>query len=88
MDKAIVDEKLKKHPQILKMKASKMNEMINILRHNGITNDHILNHLRIFNCKIETVYNRINTLKKVNLPLKIFVLSYSQKMFDNYLIQK
>jgi ABC-type spermidine/putrescine transport system permease subunit I len=85
MDEAIVNEKLKKQPQILKMKASKMNEMINILRHNGITNDHILNHLRIFKCKIETVHNRIIILKQVNLPLKIFVLSYSQKMFDKYL---
>jgi len=87
-DEAKFEEKLKTNPTILTINILKMNEIINILHQNGITNDDLLNNLRIFTRKVETIRKRIEILKEANIPLKIYIFMHTQKMFDNYMKQK
>lgn len=75
---------LKRWPTILRVNVTKIDELINVLRQNGIANEDIVNHGRIFYSKVNTIRERIDTLKKAGLPLGASVLTYSQKMFDNY----
>lgn len=81
LDDEVLNSLVQKVPSILRVNIAKLNQLINILHQNGITNDEILRHSRIF-FNIDTIQNRIAILKKANLALKITVLIKSEQSFD------
>lgn len=88
-NKLKIDEKtlnlaVKKEPSILRVNIAKLNQLIDMLHQNGITSNEILRHARIFYFNVETVQNRIETLKKEGLFLNLAVLIQAERIFNRY----
>lgn len=89
-NKLKIDEKtlnlaVKKEPSILRVNIAKLNQLIDMLHQNGITSNEILRHARIFYFNVETVQNRIETLKKEGLFLNLAVLIQAERIFNRYI---
>lgn len=80
----ILNSAVKKTPGVLRVNIAKLDQLIDMLHQNGITSDEILRHSRIFYFSIETIQNRIEILKKADLPLNLAVLTQAERIFDQY----
>ncbi|KAL0123695.1 hypothetical protein PUN28_005896 [Cardiocondyla obscurior] len=74
VDERLFEKTVAKYPSILRIKLTKLSNLIDMLQQNGITGDDMLNHPKVFHYSIETLRNRIETLKEAGIPLKINVI--------------
>jgi len=79
-----LDLALTKWSKILRVNLTKLDRLINMLHHNGITSDEILQYEKIFYFNVETVRNRLEILKNENFTPKLSVLVYSESQFQKY----
>ncbi|XP_050453822.1 transcription termination factor, mitochondrial [Cataglyphis hispanica] len=87
VDEKLLEEAIAKLP-ILRINVRKLNQLIDLLQQYGIMGDEILRHPRVLFFKTETLRKKIERLKEVGLPLKVTLLIYSQKDFDEYINHK
>lgn len=84
VDEETLNLAVKKEPSILRINIGKLNQLIDILHQNGITSNEILQNARIFYFNIETIQNRIKTLKEKGLFPNLVILTQAQRVFDRY----
>ncbi|XP_014469582.1 PREDICTED: uncharacterized protein LOC106741783 [Dinoponera quadriceps] len=85
-DEDDIEEFLDKWPLTIKVDILKIEKFINMLHEYGFTNYEILTHGRIFHFKINTIRDRIETLKEANIIPKITILMFSNKCFNDFVL--
>lgn len=88
VDKKLLEEAIAKRPTILRVNIVKIDQLIDLLKQNGITGKDILRHPRIFYFNTETLRKRIEMLKKNCLLPKVTIITYSQKDLEGYIKYK
>nr|XP_012226100.1 PREDICTED: uncharacterized protein LOC105674401 [Linepithema humile] len=88
IDETTLNLALTKWPKILRINLTKLDRLISILHHNGITSDEILQYERIFYFNVETVQNRLEMFKKEGLTPKIPALIWSEQQFQQFVKKK
>lgn len=84
VDEKLLEKTITKYPSILRIKFKKLTELIDMLRQNNITGDDIVSHPKIFYFNIETLRQRIETLKEAGIPLKVSLIIRSQRMSNRH----
>lgn len=85
VDEEALNQAVAKSPGILRVNLLKMNRLIEILHQNGITSDEILRNIRIFFFNVETVENRIKTMKKERLVPRLAMLVTAEQSFERHM---
>lgn len=81
-DENALDKAILKAPALLRVKVQQLDEVINMLQENGITNDKILCYPRIFHHNKETLRERLKILREADMTPRISLLVFGKKYFD------
>ncbi|XP_036148718.1 transcription termination factor, mitochondrial isoform X2 [Monomorium pharaonis] len=84
VDEKILDAAIAKYPSILRINVKKLKKLINLLRQNGITSNDIVSHPKIFHFKVETLRERIERLKKDDIPLTINLIMCNRRTLERH----
>lgn len=84
VDEETLDLAVEREPGILRVNIRKLDQLIDMLHQNGITSNEILRYARIFYFNIETIQNRLETLKKEDLFPDLSILIQAERVFNRY----